>query len=421
MSVQEEVDRLIDTRPGRELMRPVYEDPAHPVAEGIYRSGGTTAAYLLLTDSGRVIVNTGMGFEAPHHKRVFDAVRPGPTHYIITTQAHVDHVGGVDLFKEVDTTYVAQQNNQACQADDARIRALRMRTAGIWFDMLGTDARRIAAENPGVSMRQAEPVPDLTFDQRLALDADGLILELHAAVGETIDSTIVWLPERRTALISNLFGPLFPHFPNLNTLRGDRYRFVEPYLESVRKVRALRPEVLVTGRYEPVVGEELIDASLARLHDAVDYVHQRALEGFNDGVDVWTLMDEIQLPPELRVGQGYGKVSWAVRTLWESYVGWFKLQSTTELYPDSAGAALAELVDAAGTDVALNRAEAALDRGQAPLAIRLGEAVITTDPDSSRARAVLASAHRYLLDHGGDISFWENGWLRDQLARWGSD
>ena len=73
-------------------------------------------------------------------------------------------------------------------------------------------------------------------------------------------------------------------------------------------------------------------------------------------------------------------------------------------------------MDAAGPDVALNRAEAALDRGQAPLAIRLGEAVIATDPDSSRARAVLANAHRYLLEHGGDISFWENGWLRDQLA-----
>jgi hypothetical protein len=79
------------------------------------------------------------------------------------------------------------------------------------------------------------------------------------------------------------------------------------------------------------------------------------------------------------------------------------------------------LVDAAGTDVALNRAEAALDRGQAPLAIQLGEAVIATDADSARARTVLANAHRYLLEHGGDISFWENGWLRDQLARWGSD
>jgi alkyl sulfatase BDS1-like metallo-beta-lactamase superfamily hydrolase len=421
MPLDDQVDRLIDTRPGRELMRPVYDDPAHAVAEGIYRSGGCTAAYLLLTEGGRVIVNTGMGFEAPHHRRVFDAVRPGPTHYIITTQAHVDHVGGVDLFKEAGTTYVAQQNNQACQADDARIRALRFRTAGIWFDMLGTDARRIAAENPGVSMHQSEPIPDVTFDERLELEADGLRLELVAAVGETVDSAIVWLPERRTALISNLLGPLFPHFPNLNTLRGDRYRFVEPYLESVRKVRALRAEVLVTGRYEPIVGEELIDACLARLHDAVDYVHQRALEGFNAGIDVWTLMHEIELPPELRVGQGYGKVSWAVRTLWESYVGWFKLRSTTELYPDSTELALAELVDAAGTDATLDRAEAALARGEATLAIRLGEAVMARDPATPRARAVLANAHSYLLEHGGDISFWEHGWLRDQLARWGSD
>jgi alkyl sulfatase BDS1-like metallo-beta-lactamase superfamily hydrolase len=421
MTVQEEVDHLIDTRPGRQLMQPVYDDPAHRVADGIYRSGGTTAAYLLLTQGGRVIVNTGMGFEAPHHKRVFDAVRAGPTHHIITTQGHVDHLGGVDLFKEAGTTYVAQQNNAACQADDARIRTLRMRTAGIWFDMLGTDARRIATENPGVPMRQAEPVPDVTFDQRLDLDVDGLRLELHAAVGETIDSAIVWLPDRRTALISNLLGPLFPHFPNLNTLRGDRYRFVEPYLESVRALRALRPEALITGRHEPIVGGALIDASLARLHDAVEYVHHRALEGFNAGVDVWTLMDEITLPPELRVGQGYGKVSWAVRTLWESYVGWFKLRSTTELYPDSADAALAELVEAAGTEAALERAVAALHRGEAPLAIKLGEAALAVDADSDGARALLAAAHRHLLEHGGDVSFWEHGWLRDQLARWGSD
>ncbi len=418
MSIDEQVDDLIDTRGGKELLRPAYDDPAYPVGDAIFRSGGTTAAYMLLTDAGRVIVNTGLGFEAPHHKRVFDAVRSGPTHFIVTTQAHVDHVGGVDLFKEPDTVYVAQANNQACQADDARIRDLRMRTAGIWFDMLGTDARRIASENPGVPMRQAEPVPDVTFDDRLELDADGLHVELIAAVGETIDSAVVWLPERRTALISNLFGPLFPHFPNLNTLRGDRYRFVEPYLESVRTVRALRPEVLITGRHEPIVGAELIDASLARLHGAVDYVHQRALEGFNAGTDMWTLMEQIRLPAELRVGEGYGKVSWAVRTLWESYLGWFKLGSTTELYPDCSTAAMMELLDAAGIGTVLERAEAALARGDAVVAIRLGEVVATASPDEPRLGALMAGAHRHLLDSGGDVSFWENGWLRDQLARW---
>ncbi len=417
MSIGEQVDHLVDTRPGKELLRPVYDDPARAVGEGIYRSGGTTAAYMLLTERGRVIVNTGMGFEAPHHKRVFDAVRPGPTSHIVTTQGHVDHLGGVDLFREAGTVYVAQANNAACQADDARIRPLRMRTAGIWFDTLGTDARRIARENPGVSMQQSEPVPDVTVGDggRLALDADGLAIELIAAVGETIDSLVVWLPERRTALVSNLFGPLFPHFPNLHTLRGDRYRFVEPYLESVRTVRALRPEVLITGRHEPIVGADLIDASLERLAGAVDYVHQAALAGFNAGTDVWTLMREISLPPELRVGQGYGKVSWAVRTLWESYIGWFKLSSTTELYPDSSRDALGALAGALGPSAALDVAEAALERGDAPVAISICEAV----PHSSRADELLAAAHRHLLDHGGDVSFWEHGWLRDQLARRG--
>ena len=418
MTIQEQVDHLIDTRPGKELLTAVYDDPAYRISDVIFRSGGNTASYMLLTDNGRVIVNTGMGYEAPHHQRVFDAIRPGPTHYIITTQAHVDHLGGVDLFKEPGTVYVAQANNLACQADDARIRELRMRTAGIWFDMLGTDARRIYQENPGVSMNQSEPTPDLTFDRRLGLTVDGLRIELIAAVGETTDSVIVWLPEQRTALVSNLFGPLFPHFPNLNTIRGDRYRFVEPYLESVRKVRELRPEVLVTGRYEPIVGAELIDAALERLHEAVEYVHRRALEGFNAGVDVSTLVREIELPPGLRVGQGYGKVSWAVRTLWESYVGWFKLQSTTELYPESSGSALAELVDAAGADVALARAEAALARGDAVLAIRLGEAIAAAVPDESRVNTLMIGAHRYLLDHGGDVSFWENGWLHDQIKQW---
>jgi len=376
---------------------------------------------LVLTDGGRIIVNTGMGFEAPHHKRVFDAVRPGPTYHIVTTQAHVDHVGGVDLFKEPETTYVAQANNPACQADDKRIQGLRMRTAGIWFDTLGADARRIAEQNPGVSMRQSQPTPDITFDQRLGLNVDGLRVELLAAVGETVDCAVVWLPEHRVALVSNLFGPLFPHFPNLNTIRGDKYRFVEPQLATNRMVRALRPDVLVTGRHGPIVGADLIEASLERLHDAVEYVHRRTLEGFNEGIDVWTLMREIRLPPELRVGQGYGKVSWAVRTLWETYVGWFKLQSTTELYPDSSVAALAELVDAAGVDAALERAEAALARGDAVVAVRLGEAVAAAAPDEPRLRALMAGAHRHLLDHGGDVSFWENGWLTDQLARWESD
>lgn len=412
----DEVDRLIDERPGKELLVPAYEDPAHAINDFLYRSGGTTAAYMLVSDAGRVVVNTGMGYEAPHHKRIFDAVCAGPTPYVITTQAHVDHVGGVRLFREPDTRYVAQANNRACQHDDERIAPLRLRTAAVWFDVSGRLAREIAARNPGVPMFQDKPAPDLTFDRRLGLRIGDLELELIATPGgETIDSCVVWLPEHGICLVSNLFGPLFPHFPNLNTLRGDRYRMVEPYLAAVRTVRELRPSVLVTGRHDPIVGSDLIDAALARLHDAVDYVHRETLAGMNEGKDVSTLMREVRLPPELRVGEGYGKVAWGVRTIWETYVGWFRLRSTTELYPVEPSEAFEELVDLAGEDSVVERARAKLLADEPVVAIHLLEAVLRHRPTHRSAIEVMIDAHQALLESGGDVNFWESGWLRHQM------
>jgi glyoxylase-like metal-dependent hydrolase (beta-lactamase superfamily II) len=413
-----DVDRLIDERPGKELLVPAYDDEAVRLNDFIYRSGGTTASYLIATDDGRVIVNTGMGFEAPHHKRLFDAVCPGSTPYIITTQGHVDHVGGVRTFRDETTRYVAQANNAACQRDDQRIGRLRRSTASIWFQ-LGDKATAIAAANPGVPTAQDTPTPDITFVERLGLRVGDCDLELIATPGgETIDSCVVWLPRHRICFISNLVGPLFPHFPNFNTLRGDRYRFAEPYLASVRRLRELQPDLLVTGRHAPIAGRALIDASLGRLHDAVDYVHRETVRGINDGKDVLTLMREIQLPQRLRVGQAYGKVSWAVRTMWESYVGWFRLGSTTELYPVGHTEAASELVGLVGSDAAAARAQGVLNDGRTVTAIHLAEAILANDPQHAAAIAVMVEAHGTLLGEGGDENFWESGWLRQQIARW---
>ena len=77
----------------------------------------------------------------------------------------------------------------------------------------------------------------------------------------------------------------------------------------------------------------------------------------NAGKDVHTLMREITLPPELDVGEGYGKVSWDVRAIWENYSGWFHHRSTTELYGVGPDELNADLVDLAGADRVVARAE----------------------------------------------------------------
>ncbi|HKA14371.1 MAG TPA: alkyl sulfatase dimerization domain-containing protein [Myxococcota bacterium] len=419
MSIQDQVDRLIDTRPGKELLAFAHDERALRIRDFIYRSSGTSASYLLVTNAGRVIVNTGMGWEAPHHKHLFDAICPGPTPYVITTQGHVDHVGGVARFREPVTRYVAQAMNRACQADDTRIARFRTGTALIWFGQLARMIGEFARRYPGAALGQDQPVPDLTFESRLGLRVGDLEIELHAAPGgETVDSCVVWLPQHRIALLSNLFGPLFPHFPNFNTLRGDKYRLAEPYLANVRRVRELAPELLITGRHLPIEGAELIDASLARLHGAVEYVHSETIARINAGQDVYTIMREVQLPPKLRVGQGYGKVSWAVRTIFESYTGWFQRRATSELYSDAPEVALADLVDLAGAKVVLDRARGRLAAGEALRALQLAEAVAAADPASREAAQLLVEAHEALLAAGGDANFWESGWLNHQISRW---
>src|SRR5262245_34075534 len=121
------------SRPGGFDIRPASQTAASQVADFVWLSEGLSNAYLIVTPAGRVVVNTGMGFEAPLHRRLFDAVDAGPVRYILLTQSHVDHVGGVDLFREAGTEVIAQANNAACQADDARIHPFRVAHSAPFF------------------------------------------------------------------------------------------------------------------------------------------------------------------------------------------------------------------------------------------------------------------------------------------------
>ena len=225
---------------------------------------------------------------------------------------------------------------------------------------------------------------------------------------------VVWLPDEKICLCGNVFGALFGHMPNLVTMRGDRYRDALTVIDSIERVRALEPEVLLSGHFWPITGKEQIQFELTRLRDAVQYVHDATVEGMNAGKDVRTLMREITLPEHLEVGQGYGKVPWGVRAIWENYSGWFHHRSTTELYPVDPVDISADLVELAGADALVDRAQGHLDAGRPVQAIHLAEKVTDTDAEHSGARAVLKAAHERLLADSNN--FWETAWLRKQIA-----
>jgi alkyl sulfatase BDS1-like metallo-beta-lactamase superfamily hydrolase len=414
-----EFEPVYRSRPGADGLRPAAAEKAEQIAPGLWCSPGLSNAYLLTTSDGRVIVNTGMGFEGLVHRANFDAVDSSPVRYIICTQGHVDHVGGLDSVRDADTTVVAQANWTAWRDDNERLLPFRAsRSAFAFSDTLTTGIQAIhrrlgTTRLPG----QSVPTVDLDFEDNLTLEIGGRRLELIAVPGgETTDSLVVWLPEEKICLCGNTFGPIFGHIPNLVTMRGDRYRDALTAIASVERVRDLRPELLVTGHFAPIAGADLIHAELTRLRDAIEYIHDQTVAGMNAGKDVQTLMREITLPAEYEVGQGYGKVAWDVRAVWENYSGWFHQRSTTELYPIGFDAVTSDVVELAGADALVERARAHLAADRPLQAIHLAEVVSTAQSDHPGAREVLRQAHDALLHD--TQNFWERAWLSKQIARY---
>ena len=118
--------------------------------------------------------------------------------------------------------------------------------------------------------------------------------------GETPDHLTVWIPQYRAAFIGDNY---YDSFPNIYTLRGTRPRWALDYVESLNSILALDPELVLPSHGQPIRGRDEIRRKLTRYRDAIQYVHDETVKGMNAGKDVWTLMNEIKLPPALDIGE----------------------------------------------------------------------------------------------------------------------
>ena len=407
-------------RPTAHDIHPADGSPAVDLGDDIWMSSGLSNSYLLRTDAGRMVINSGMGFEGGLHRRAYETLATPlantAIHSLIFTQGHFDHVGGADHLRDTDTALVAQENFAVWRADNERLEKFRSRNAAFaWIDAI-VAAMEHARDVGATEMAQARPEPTVTFRDRLELAVGGRELVLIATPGgETFDSCVVWLPESRTLFSGNLFGPLFGHVPNLVTIRGDRYRDALTYITSLDAVLDLAPARLITGHFDPIDSADRIATEISAMRDAMRWVHDRTVDGMNSGVDVHTLMQTITVPSALDVGEGYGKTSWNVRAIWENYAGWFHHRSTTELYGVPFATIAPDLVAAAGADTLVALARTKLAAGEAVAALHFVELVLSTEPGHSEARAVAAAATSDLLAQTDN--FWEAAWLRRSLSK----
>lgn len=377
------------------------------INDAISMVAATGNVYLVKTPAGDVVIDTAIAEMAGEVKKIFDSEPHGLIKYIILTHAHADHIGGISLWKEKGTEVVAQRNYVEFVHYVTRLEGF------------------FAPRNAAAFNRPANPVgptagnfggkiePNILFDENYEFTLGGIEFQLFSTPGETPDHLTVWIPAYKAAFIGdNYFGITTAEpnsFPNLYAIRGTKPRWALDWIHSLDTVLSLKPEIVLNGHGEPIVGNAEITRRLTRYRDAIQYVHDETVKGMNAGKDVFTLMQEIKLPPQYDLTEIFGKVSWSVRGIYDGYAGWYD-GNPTSMYEIPPSSVYADLVKMAGGPEPLARlALEKIDAGKPVEALHLTDVILAYDQKSAPALRARIKAMEYLQQHTQNRV--ESGWL----------
>ena len=102
-----------------------------------------------------------------------------------------------------------------------------------------------------------EPTRLVKNGEPYRFEQGGIRFEVLPTPGaEGADNLVLWLPDEKILFSGDFFGPLFPQFPNVFTMRGEKVRKPVEYIASLERIIALEPETIVPSHKDPIHGRE---------------------------------------------------------------------------------------------------------------------------------------------------------------------
>ena len=385
------------------------------VMPGVFRASGVGNTFVITTSEGNVIFDTGLVIQASEQIRQLKAALGDfePVK-IVLSHSHADHVGGTRLWSGENTELIAHEAFEEEQRYLTELNPYLHQRNRILFPWIPETPRTL----PGMDCRGLLPDMRGENDIPCTFTLGGRRFEVHATPGaEGADNVVLWLPDDKVLLTGDFFGPQFPQFPNLFTMRGEKMRKPVEYMNSIDHLLNLEIETLLPSHLEPVRGANEIRAGMIKIREAVDFVHSTTVAGMNAGKSLSELMVEIRLPERLLLSETHGKVSWAVKSIWEYYATWFHFDRTSELYATPQSAVLDDLAGIIDADAALSLVREKLQRSEPEQALLLLEIFegFDKEPDLMELRVeVLSQLRERATVTGNDYELY---WLDSELEK----
>ena len=378
------------------------------IADNVYTAVGFSPANvsMIVGDDGVIIVDTGMSIDdAERIAKEFRKITDKPIRAIIFTHSHGDHTGGAAAFFGKIRPQIWAHENFGSEARP-------LDAGGVTFQMV-RGARQAGFKLPP-EQRINNGIAPVRYPKRsggaFATDEDttpthflkgdkqtikiaGIEIELVSSPGETNDQLFVWYPADKVLFAGDNF---YRSFPNLYAIRGTPNRSVRLWAKSLGKLADNDAVALVGGHTNPILGAKKVKQVLSDYRDAVQFIHDKTVEGMNQGMTPDELVESVQLPENLAgkdyLQPFYGHPEWGVRSVFNGYLGWFDGNPSNlfRLSPKAEAERVAKL--AGGTDKLLASANEALAANDDQWAAQLADHLLAMDKNNSAARRIKADA-----------------------------
>ncbi|QDT03092.1 Hydroxyacylglutathione hydrolase [Rubripirellula lacrimiformis] len=378
------------------------------VAENVYTAVGYSVSNvsMIVGDHGVVIVDTGMTVDdADRIVTEFRKITDKPVKAIIFTHSHGDHTGGVTSFLGAERPQIWAHKNFGSEyrpLTDAGVTFQSVRAARQAGFKLPPEQRinngvapvRYPKAGGHAFASSAASKPSQFLEgERQTINVAGVELELVSAPGETNDELFVWHPDSKVLFSGDNF---YRSFPNLYAIRGTPNRSVRLWADSLNKMSANNAVALVGGHTKPIIGAGEVKQVLGDYRDAVQFIHDKTVEGMNKGMTPDELVEYVRLPEHLAskdyLQPFYGHPEWGVRTVFSQYFGWFDGNPSNlfRLTLKSEAERIAKL--AGGKEKLLSAAKDALANDDNQWAAQLADHLLAIDKDDAAAKEIKADA-----------------------------